>query len=64
MTAEEIARRLSESVYSELCENVHSKKEPELLHSHEDYWKLNKHYFIERAKIYLEVKECLERKGN
>jgi hypothetical protein len=63
MTAEEIARKLAERDYAKLCGNARSKKESELLHSPEDYWERNKNYFIERAKIYLEVRECLEKEG-
>ncbi len=59
VTVEDIARKLSESAHLELCKNTRSKKESELLYSHEDYWKRNKKYFIERARIYLAVKEYL-----
>lgn len=57
MTTEEIARKLCEHKYLKLCDATLGKSEK---YSLEKYWEKNKQYFIERAQIYLEVKECLE----
>jgi hypothetical protein len=60
MTAEEIAKKLCEYSYLKLCEQ--SEKPTIAAYPLERYWEKNKEYFIERAKIYLEVKEYLEAK--
>ncbi len=60
MNVEEIAKRLCEDAYSKHCEN--SQKGMTEAFSFEEYWERNKDYFIERARIYLEVKACLEAK--
>jgi hypothetical protein len=57
MTTEEIARKLCEHRYLRLCDATEGKNKEYPL---EEYWERNKKYFIERAEIYLEVKECLE----
>jgi hypothetical protein len=60
MTVEEIARKVCENTHLKLCEQCEAGAVPG--YSLEQYWKKHKEYFIERAKIFLEVKECLEEK--
>lgn len=59
MTAEEIARKLSEHNYLRLCKKC--EEEAIKAFSAEQYWEMNKEYFKNRAKIYLEVKDCLDK---
>ena len=59
MDAEEIAKKVCRHSYAKLCSE---RKEREEEYSYEKYWETNKEYFMERAEIYLEVKECLEAK--
>jgi hypothetical protein len=59
MTTDEIARRLCEHSYLKLCDATGGKNEN---YSLEEYWEKNKTHYIERAEIYIEVKECLEAK--
>jgi len=60
MNLEEIAKMVCKKTYLKLCEPCESGAAPG--YSFEQYWEKNKEYFTERAKIYLEVKECLEAK--
>lgn len=60
MTVEELANRLCKSAYLKHCEEC--KKRTTAAFSREEYCEMNREYFIERAKIYLEVKACLEAK--
>jgi hypothetical protein len=60
MTTEEIAKMVCEKTYLKLCEQCEAGAIPG--YSYEQYWEKNKEYFIERAKIYFEVKKCLEAK--
>jgi hypothetical protein len=53
MTTEEIAKKFCEYWYLK-------QKESGSSYSFGNYWEVNKTYFIERAEIYLEVKECVE----
>jgi predicted transglutaminase-like protease len=59
MDKEEIAKKLCRHNYTKLCSE---RKEMEEEYSYEEYWETNREYFMERAQIYLEVKECLEAK--
>ncbi len=59
MTPEEIAKIICEHTYSGQC-NAHEKAAGTMF-TFDEYWERNKKYFIDRAKIYLEVKECLEK---
>lgn len=54
MTVEEIAKKFSAHLYSKL------KEELERSYSYEDYLQRNKQYFLEQARIYLQVKGYLE----
>lgn len=59
MNVEEIAKKLCKHNYLKLCDvNLGMNT----TYSFEKYWETNKEYFIQRAKIYLDVKECLETK--
>ena len=60
MNVEEIARKLCEYNHSKMCEQ--HEKGTNTVFSFEEYWERNIRYFTERAKIYLEVKECIEKK--
>lgn len=52
MNVEEIAKKICLSHYLQL-DKSHATYSPE------KYWETNKKYFLRRAEIYLEVKECL-----
>jgi hypothetical protein len=56
MDAEEIAKKLCHHNYLKLCDEKGAMVAEFTL---EKYWETNKEYFMERAAIYLEVKECL-----
>ena len=58
MNVEEIAKMVCEKTYLKLCEPCESGTKPG--YSFEQYWEKNKEYFTQQAKIYLEVKKCLE----
>jgi len=58
MTIEEIAKKVCKNTHLKLCQQCEEGATPG--YSFEQYWEKNKEYFVERAKIYLEVKECLE----
>jgi hypothetical protein len=58
MSVEEIAKKVSEKTYLKLCKARGSETNSE--YSFEQYWERNKEYFTQHAKIYLEVKECME----
>ena len=60
VNVEEMAKVVCEKTYLKLCEPC-GVGAP-LGYSLEQYWEKNKEYFAERAKIFLEVKECLEAK--
>jgi len=60
MTVEEIAKRVCKDNHLKLCEQCEAGAMTG--YSFEQYWEKNKEYFAERAKIYLEVKGCLETK--
>jgi hypothetical protein len=60
MNVEEIAKMVCEKTYLKLCKPCESGTQPG--YSFEQYWEKNKEYFTQQAKIYLEVKECLEAK--
>jgi hypothetical protein len=53
MTVAEIARKLCEHWFIKLAKS-------ETSYAVENYWERNKEYFMQRAKIYLEVKGSLE----
>lgn len=57
MNVEEIAKMVCEKTYLKLCKPWEAGTEPG--YSFEDRWEKNKEYYTQRAKIYLEVKECL-----
>jgi hypothetical protein len=60
MNLEEIAKKVSENTYLKICNQGEPGTTPG--YSFEQYWEINKEYFTHQAKIYLEVKECLEAK--
>ena len=60
MNVEEIARMVCEKTYLNLCKPYSSRTT--LGYSFEQYWEKNKEYFTQQAKIYLEIKECMEAK--
>ena len=59
MNVEEIAKKICEHNYLKLCDTNPGMN---TTYSFKKYWETNKEYFIHRAKIYLEVKNCLEAK--
>lgn len=60
MNVEKIAKMVCEKTYLKLCKQCESGTKPG--YSFEQYWEKNREYFTQQAKIYLEVKECLEAK--